>query len=304
MKIKTFLSVGRLALLTLICVFTLCLAACGGDDDDSVNQPKEPSVDELLSEETTSITFRLESKGTHFLFDYAGIHLVGADTIEVEDSYDKSHKMNLRQGKHRLLWMRGLSGATVRGVNYKTKVKGIDYNPTADILTIQDNITSFYPELLYCIKEVEITPYLMAEQQIDYQPICAGFSIALDSPSSDYLVVLKNIPFVTAVGLENNKHEMTLYQTNIGFGLERNEYRAGFGREVLCPKEGLDNVRLEYEVIRFEGASQVSIHKCQLPKISLRRGYEVRVSGSLFGSKEDDFVVTTSKYSDSYGKYY
>ena len=87
-----------MALLALTCIFTFALAACGDDD--------EPSVDELLSEETTPIEFELtdfEYYDKYYLFDYAGNRYVGADTIS-----RSKFTINLRQGKHHLIWMKGV----------------------------------------------------------------------------------------------------------------------------------------------------------------------------------------------------
>lgn len=288
--------------MTLACLMAVCLVACGGDDDGSIEQPKEPSVDELLSEETTPITFRLESKGTHFLFDYAGSHLVGADTIEVEYAFQKSHKIDLRQGKHRLLWMIGLSGTTIRGENHINKVEDIDYDPTSGMVVLKNDEASFYPEPKYCIKDMEITPYLMPEQKVEYNYLCATLSISLESGILyASMVYAYNVPFVSAVDVVGSRYDVQYRQYNVGSGWNGEEWRTSFSYHLLCPEDGLNDIQLEYEVfVLDDDGNRVSFHKQQLPKISLHRGFMTEITGPLFGSKQEDFGVTTKPYGERY----
>ena len=91
---QTKLSARRLIKMTLACLMAVCLAACGGDD--------EPTVDELLSDKTTPVTFELP-QGDYYMFDYSGSRYVGSDTIHVDRSC--KFEAELRQGKHHIIWI-------------------------------------------------------------------------------------------------------------------------------------------------------------------------------------------------------
>lgn len=244
----------------LLCM-TLALTSCGGDD--------ETSVDELLSEETTPITFNL-LKGTHFLFDYAGNHLVGADTINIQYSNKESRSVDLRQGKHRLLWMRGLDVA-----NYDTATgivsKGSHFNPLPQ----------------YCFKDIEVTPYLMPAQTLEYQPLCALLQIVIFTDTDDYDISKTTVDFpcIKSVGLEDNRYtidkNVTLY-----FGLSNDFDGRNYLyliEQTLCPKDGLDDIEL---------SCNIGSLTFKLPKISLRRGQVTEIEGSLRGNDIGDFSVS------------
>lgn len=269
---------GRL-MVALATAATLCFAACGGDDD-------EPSVDETLSKETTPITFDLD-KGTHFLFDFAGSNLVGADTIDIKYSSRESYNVNLRQGKHRLLWMRGLSGASISGI--KDKVKGVDYDPKTDMVVSQSANTDFYVSPLYCIKNIEVAPYLMPTQELEYQHLCARLGVIITSET--YIddiadITIQGFPFVKSVGLDDNRcttgESVALYLND--YSVVPGNYSIMLDKYTLCPKDGLDNVELSLYKAGVKVAS--------LPKISLQRGQVTLIKGPLSG-ESGDFTVTT-----------
>lgn len=276
MKIKDLFSASQLVVLVLACIFTLGFAACGGDD--------EPSVDELLSEETTPITFDL-TKGTHFLFDYAGSNLVGADTIDIQYSSKESRNVDLRQGKHRLLWMRGLSGSSVNGI--KDNSQGIDYDLKTGMVVSNSANPVFYPAPQYCIKNIEVTPYLMPTQNLEYQYLCAELHIFItsDTPIDDGDdIILHGFPCVKSIGLDDNryttKESVALY---VGYNKAPGEYSIMFDKYTLCPKDGLDNIELS---LYKAGVKIVS-----LPRISLQRGHVTGIIGPLSGNP-GDYTVT------------
>ena len=297
MNTKAFFPVSRTALLALTCIFTLCFASCGSDDD-------EPSVDEILSEETTPVTFDLMKKGRHILFDYAGKRLVGADTIDVEYLDQKSQTIDLRQGKHRLLWMRGLLFS--EGIDDEMVfIASPYYDVKSGTVKCQDydyRLQLNYPLPQYYIKEMEVTPYLMPEQKVEYQLLCADIYLSLScdfSIDDDLRLAVSGIPFVKEIGIDYNRYTLgdankgvvngTTFQ---GSGTQGRYNLALFSKNILCPKDGLDNVQLFYEVER----NGTKIYSASLPPISLRRGYKTTLSGPLVGGQTSDFTVEMYTY--------
>lgn len=293
MKTKTFLSASRLAVMALACIFSF--TACGGDDE-------EPTVDELLSEETTPITFDLTKRGAHFLFDYAGSSLVGSDTIEIEYNFQKSQTIDLRQGKHRLLWLRGLSKS--QDIWDRERFYACPYydikSGTVKVLDDDYWLALDYPLPQYAVKEIEVTPYLMPEQKIEYQLLCAQIyiSFSCDIPTDDDVSLsVYGIPFVKEVGIEDNRYTMgnanneAVHATTFQ-GAQGRYNLALFSKNILCPKGGIDNVQLRYEVTRNGSV----IYSASLPVISLQRGHETTISGPLIDGEMADFTVETKTY--------
>lgn len=260
-------------LIFLAAIVVAIMTACSNDSSEQ---------EWALSDATTPVEFNLGKKGIHFLFDYAGSRLVGADTINVEHAVLKEQKITLRQGRHRLLWMRGLNETAVGG-----SAKGVDYNPATGMVTCQSG-ASFYPKPQYCMKELEVTASLLPMQSVEYASLCGEFFIILDSPSSDYMVTFKNIPFVTAVSVEGSQCEKIYTQRTAPFYGQNGKWTCQSGSEMLCPKAGLNDVQLEYEV-KKDG---VLITALQLPKFSIQRGYCTYIRGPLIGGSASDFTVT------------
>lgn len=279
MKTKAFLSASRLIFLALA---SLAFTACGGDDDES-------SVDELLSEETTPITFYLGKTGTHFLFDYAGSRLVGTDTIEVRGASQASQTIDLRQGKHRLVWLLG----SAFGDGAKTG--DIYYNPEKHTIRSQSTDFAFSTDISFASLEVAVAPYLMPTQKVEYQSLCYGIAFS----ATDYgLTGMNETSYAHIHGLPQIQEmsiEGAAYITNASTGIfsfrpfngtmERKRVSAFF----LCPNKGIDNIQLTCEATDWKGNP---ISTSQLPKISVRRGYITHIKGPLIGGSTDDFVVT------------
>lgn len=172
MKTKIFRFANRMVVAMLTCMFTIGLTSCGDD---------EPSVDELLSEETTPITFDLGEKGTHFLFDYAGNNYVGADTINV--GWDGKAELNLRRGKHHLLWITGLSEEEY-GVHFDPIAKEIKYR------TSYGSYVHFSEPIDYAQLDIDVNEYLRPAQQLEYTSIMSRISIDVEDSSPLVDVVL------------------------------------------------------------------------------------------------------------------
>ena len=298
MNTQTRLSASRLILLTLACLFTFGLAACGEDDELAI---VEPTVDELLSEETTPVTFNLGSKGNFFLFDYAGSRLVGSDTIEVTENYQKSYTKDLRQGKHRIIWFRELSTISEVKDGDWFFVASPRYDPEKRTVSCFDwdaVLLSHSPLPQYCIKEIAVAPYLLPEQKLNYQPLCAEIHIRLScnipigSPRPE--LVSHDIPFVKEVGIEDNRcilgkseDQFFGYNGSSSFGVKITSYTsATLSVDVLCPNDGLDNISFSYEV--KDGNNSTVI---ELPKVSIRRGFVTEITGTL-GQSTNEYAVS------------
>lgn len=260
-------------LIFLAAIVAAIMTACSNDSSEQ---------EWALSDATTPVEFNLGKKGIHFLFDYAGIRLVGADTINVEYAVLKEQKITLRQGRHRLLWMRGLDETNVGGSS-----KGVNYNLATGMVTCQAGAL-FYPEPQYCMKELEVTSNLMPTQNVEYTTLCGEFLLILDSEDAEYEVTVKNIPFVTAVGVEDNRCEKMYTQNSAPFYGQNGKWTCQSGSQMLCPKEGLNDVQLVYEVRK--GSNNIAT--LQLPKFSIQRGYCTYIRGPLIGGSASDFTVT------------
>lgn len=294
MNTQTRLSASRLTVMTLACLMVVCFTACGGDDDQS-------TIDELLSEDTTPVTFNLGSKGKFFLFDYAGSRLVGSDTIEVTENYQKSYIKDLRQGKHRIIWFRELSTISEVKDGDCFFVASPRYDPEKRTISCFEwdaglNFPSPLPQ--YCVKEIEIAPYLLPEQKLNYQPLCAEIYVRL---SCNILVesmrpelVSHDIPFIKEIGIDDNRYVLGKsedqffgYNGSSAFGVEATSYTsATLSVDVLCPKDGLDNISFSYEV--KDGNNSTVI---ELPKVSIRRGFVTEITGTL-GQSTNEYAVS------------
>lgn len=325
MKTKTFFSVRLLVPLALTCVFTLAFITCSDNDGD------EPAIDDLLSEETTPIEFEFgtiqDRWDQYILFDYAGSYYVGTDTI------DNAYKctLDLRQGKHRLLWIYGLDNNNYLNQYWNNAsniyYKGVHYNPDEKSFSAYDEYASV-GSVKYCEKEIEVTPYLMAAQQIQFTNyISASIQIIItdiptgtampewveDAHGWDWVKIgiVTGIPSVKTVFLNSNGYEIQkelsreLYlqvdlehrwsdQCDESFrdaGLEINsQYYT-----TLCPLDGLDDIRLNFEIWDVNGNT---LPVTALPKFNLRRGYTTILRGPLFSGSTSDWIVSMEQYND------
>jgi len=329
MKTKTFLSASRLAVLMLVCVFTFGFAGCGGDDDEPTGQPKEKSIDELLSNETTPIDFKfseyLYDWDQFILFDYAGNNYVGTDTIVRGSRYT----LDLRQGKHSLLWIFGLDNNDYLNQYWKNAddmfYAGVHYNPENKSFSVYDKYAS-PGKVKYCEKELEITPYLMAAQQIEFTNYVAGSVqiIVTDIPKGtampewiedahgwDWVKIGKvtGIPSIKTVFLKNNDYRLQekvsvdmflQVDTEHRWSNQRDESARDEGLEInslysttLCPLSGLDNIQLGVDVWDVNGNL---LPTNSLPTFNMRRGYVTTLRGPLFSGSTSDWTVKMEPY--------
>lgn len=326
MESKRSFPVRPLVLLVLTCVFMLAFITCS--DNDS-----EPTIDELLSEETTPIEFEFgtiqDKWDQYILFDYAGNHYVGTDTI------DNSYKctLDLRQGKHQLLWIYGLDNNNCLNPYWNNSnniyYNGVHYDPDEKTFSVYDEYTDV-GSVKYCQKEIEVTPYLMAPQQIRFTKYISG-SIQIvitdipkgtampewveDAHGWDWVKIgiVTDIPSVKTVFLDSNGHKMQkessrdLYlqvdlkhrwsdqcdETFRDAGLEMNSLYY----TTLCPSYGLDDIQLNFEIWDINGNT---LPITMPPKFNLRRGFTTILRGPLFSGNTSDWTVTMEPYKNEY----
>ena len=306
------LSAIRMTTFMLMCMCAVCLTSCGGDDD--------LSIDEILSQETTPIDFQLAEYNNwydkYFLFDYAGSSYVGSDTVS---SYKCTIK--LRQGKHRLLWMKGIDYEPKYGKNYYA---GIHYDPKEKTITNYGDSYSYSEKIIYSETDLEVTQYLMPVQQIrPANYICGLIQVEISDMSDDVeqprdrsgdedydpvsqyrysrpvVGTVSGFPNVSKVSLTGNDYTQEKESSSCDILLQYHYDRIG-EREFslraigsLCPKSGIDNIQLTVDVKDKNGSH---IPTTALPRCSLKRGYTTVLRGPLFSGSTSDWTVTMDPF--------
>ena len=279
MNTLTKLSASRLIVMTLACLMAVCLTACGGDDD-------EPTVDELLSEETTPIDFVLQDFGYHdkyFLFDYAGGRYVGSDTITKSEC-----KLNLRQGKHHLIWMKAQYGGNV------------GFNPENKMFATYDNsVGKTAIDVAYSEMDMEITPYLMPVKAVvcdkHFTVIASQLVIEVSDmdrwddlhikPIDEYAELkVVGFPTVKSISWYGNGYEIEDRYD----GIYTNIYDDTIELSTICPTSGLDNIQVNVELWNTNGNK---IPTTKLPTFSMRRKFTTVLRGPLFSGNTRDWTV-------------
>ncbi len=276
MKTKTFFSVRLLVSLALTSVFTLTFITCSNNDGD------EPAVDDLLSEETTPINFEFddfEYLDRYFLFDYAGNKYIGSDTLTTSKC-----TLDLRQGKHHLIWMKG---------QYGSDVGFIPQNRTFSGHTANINVT--YTEM-----DIEVFPYLMPVKKVTLQNINqfegnTSLTVMVTDIEKIDIKASKEIkvtgfPFMNNISLDGNNYEIEkeIYTNWVHF-ISGKEDIVGIYLYTLCPTDKIENIQIKVEV---QDAKGKPIPTTTLPIISLQRGCTTDLRGPLFSGNTSDWTVT------------
>lgn len=277
MKTKAFFPVIRLAVLALTCMTMFAFTACSDDDDN------ESTIDDLLSEETTPIDFELldyDLYDEYILFDYAGNRYVGSDTITRSKC-----TINLRQGKHHLLWMKG---------NY---MESIGFNPEDKTFNTGNRE---YVNISYIEMDLEVTPYLMPVKKIECKnikviPYCI---LTIDPTDIDEMrtldvqeIKVTGFPMVRTISWDGNSYQLEDRYDGI--------YIIGGLGELytVCPTKGFDGVEVKIEM---RNTNDELISTTQLPKINLRQGYNTTLHGPLFSGNTSDWTVTMEPDNNDY----
>ena len=194
MNTQTKLSASRLTVMTLACLMAVCLAACGGDDD-------EPTVDELLSTATTQVEFRLPNdRHTYTMYDCAGSHLVGTYTT----AGGEKCTLSLRQGKHHIVWFMDFDNESVK------------YEPEDNALTAlsEDGMAS---SVYYQENDLDVSPYAMEMQHVScYKEATCRLvvtladvteNLALPDGNDKIIGRVTGLPLVRTVSLSDSKYK-------------------------------------------------------------------------------------------------
>lgn len=288
MKTKVFLFASSL---TLAACLPFLFSACTSDDEN-------------LSEETTPIDFEFNGYSYYYgtaniLYDYAGNSLVGSDTI-----YKSSCTLNLRQGKHKMIWINGLWPTDNLTTDIEVRNRsGIYFDPQTK------TITNNYPDgntrhvIVYCEKNLDVSPYLLPVQKIEYKHITCELRIAVTDNANWYNWLtsptglkgrIMGVPSVKSVSLDNNKY--TLNDILLpGDSIDRYNQYYPHRFFMLCPSEGIDDIQPVAEVTDQDG-KPVKVN--QIPKFSLRRGYTTILRGPLLSGTTADWKVTMEPYKE------
>lgn len=304
---------SRLAILLLAVCMTLSFAACSNDDSSDTN------IDDILSKETTPIDFQLKEfydrYKNYIIFDYAGDSYIGTDTLK-----SRTGTFNLRQGKHHLLFIKGLYNNTYLSPNDMQKdfgkwYKGFHYDPLAKTITYYGD---FYDgsSITYSEKDLEVFPYLLPVQEIDFDKfitaqLCIEISDLPNNPiypewNSNYecwddtsIGIIKGSPIVSTVSINSNSYKTkdskfglivdvyadTKYYHEKDLPKDKLIYYVR-AANLLCPRDGLDNIQLSVDIRDSNGQT---VPTTTLPKVSLRRGCRTILRGPLFTGSTSDW---------------
>lgn len=309
-----------LAAIALATSLTVGFSACSGDD--------EPGVDEMLSTETTPVEFnfpRYEQYDNYTLFDYAGRTFIGSDTLVSRSGC----KLDLRQGKHNLLWIKGLDndGGNRDYGKYPGLVKyydGVHYDHQSMTFETYGEPEDIH-ELSYAEQPLEVYPTLLPVQDVMFNKhvtstivvritdITDKFPIDEQTPVYDvedlyytqFIGSMKGYPYVRSVALagKDYKYDGESFVTDIRASIHYSKYFSEIKHdvtdiyvsyaEVLCPLDGLDNIQLTPEIKDRDGRL---IPTTVLPKFSIRRDSKTVLEGPLFSGSTADWKVTMEPY--------
>ena len=281
------------------------MSSCSGDGGEV--------VDDVMSQETTPVTFALGKDWSHVLFDYTdGGTYIGSDTIH--NSKEAQEVVKLRQGKHQLLWVKGLTTAPYNP-DYRFFSSGVHFMRESNTfffhsreLADYDNEAFIEHDLRYPVyywkKSLEVSPYLLPVQEPNYVAVTATIELMTEDINPSAFIesgTITGIPVVTEVGMDDGRCKISdvKAQQSIYFQIGYNEHEdepsdydvimKGYRRfHVLCPLDGLNDIQLVVSSTNSEGQTVVTL---QLPKCSIRRGYVTRLVGPLFGTANEWMTI-------------
>lgn len=153
--------------------------------------------------------------------------------------------------------------------------------------------------IVYCEKDLEVTPYLLPVQKIEYKHITCELNIEV-TDNARWLTSqtepkgrITGIPSVASVSLVGNEYRLN----DVKFPVDSiRRYESKYPRRfMLCPSDGLDNIQPIAEIIDKNGNA---IPTTSIPKFSLRRGYTTTIRGPLLSGSSSDWTVTMEPYKD------
>lgn len=322
--------------MALAVVLSMLTASCGSDGGNDEGN----TADEPLSEETTPVTFVIDN-GLFYMFDYSGSRYIGSDTVEIwngRTDLKNNVDMDLRQGKHHVLWMTGLS--LYDWDRYSGDPSYIHFDPNTQIITATGKEPLYSYGVKYAEFDVNVKEYLLPKQEVTLKPLTAKIKVEITDFSkyikSDFnqryaIGVMKGYPYVSSVSLKGNNY--TIADASSDYSLELKDDKAGYTVSE-SPTEALISSYTILEEIPFEsswlGVTDISVSvqdshyilcpaqgldniqltaevqdkngnpitTTVLPKISLRRGYTTVLRGPLFSGTTYEWMVTMEPYEE------
>lgn len=278
-------------------------------------------LEEMLSAETTPVTFLVDAQTTPIFFDYTeGWRYIGSDTVKSTSSQKAS--LNLRQGKHNIIAVKEID---TNADNQKTGIR-FDPNNRAFYLHSERDAKGLDGEIsmlgvattkaCYWHRQLEVSPYLLPEQRLEYTPVTASLSVDLFPPNTmpeDTRIIgmqisVKDVPVVEETGMSDNDYKLRQVPHELYGKLSltgRNEMSrvSNIPYITLCPAEGLHdisltlNVSVQLLILSQYGTQTYQQHySVQLPKFSLKRGYTTCLVGTLYSDKTEDWAVEMLPY--------
>lgn len=305
MKTKTFTIASRLAFLPLFITIALIYTSCGSDD-------AEPSIDELLSSETTPVSFELFN-GTSYLFDYTGSHYVGSDTVYASNgkfykdgrSFINNVDVELRRGTHHLIWIHGIGEDLEHGtfnpatkvIRYqKTKRDSWDYDPT------------LWYNIQYAECDVKVSEYLLPTQKLQFNPVTAKLRVEVEGKGDEiysalgfqnykHIGTITGIPIIESVEMTGEGYTQSTEQGTAPVLLRRGIPDNDFTTDtyILCPMNGLQNIQLTAEVVNV-GIVTNPTTIVQIQNVEFRRGYTTVLRGFLSDNTVKNWYVSMKPY--------
>lgn len=311
--------------MALAVVLSMLTASCGSDGGNDEGN----TADEPLSDKTTPVTFVIDN-GRFYMFDYSGSRYIGSDTVEIwngRTDLKNNVDMDLRQGKHHVLWMTGLS---LYDWSVYSNPSYIHFAPNTQIITATGKEPLYSYGVKYAEFDVNVKEYLLPKQEVTLKPLTAKIRVEVADFSYEAkysynkrfaIGVMKGYPYISSISLYGDSYTMAAQSSD--YSLELNDSKASYTKSesptealissfvndyygghtisvqdshyILCPAQGLDNIQLTAEVQDRNGNP---ITTTVLPKISLRRGYTTVLRGPLFSGTTYDWMVTMEPYEE------
>ena len=299
-----------------VCFFLAC-AACSCSDDE---------LETMLSAETTPVTFRVDPKISPIFFDYTeGWRYIGSDTVKTAKSIASLTTINLHQGNHNIIAVKGLDNgndARKTGVHFDPNTRRFYLRSERDALGLgsETPVLGVATDGVYFWhRQLEVVPYLLPEQTPEYNtPVTAMLAIdpiyMWDMPSNLYSFAMQatidNVPVVEEIGIDDNSFKLRKEPHELYYVVAiRDQKLIGKAQNMpyftLCPAEGLHdiNLTLSVEVIAYEQPGQIGFpreirrkYSVKLPPFSLQRGHITVLYGPLYSESTSDWTVEMSPY--------
>lgn len=285
-------------------------------------------VEEMLSTETTPVTFQVDAQTTPIFFDFTeGWRYIGSDTVKSASYKASAITLDLRQGKHNIVAVKGIETSN------DVQKTGVHFDPSNRTFYLQSEYDAHGLEaetamlgvpsadVCYWRRQLEVSPYLLPEQKPEYTPVTATLYIGPQSVvpaeiQKDMRVVgtyikteVKEVPVVEQVGLDSKSYKLRktpheIYAVLSESGSSGLSYSTNGPYITLCPEGGLHDISLTIsvsaEVTMSDGFFQHPYRRdytVRLPKFSLQRGYVTRLMGAtLYSEKTEDWTVEMAPY--------